>query len=171
MGHADIWQELDARLRAVEARLGDEPGPRPATPAASEQFWVLDGLRERLAGVEGGGIVFAGTVGTAAGPADWQYGLTTEALLDVDEWTADHAAARLSALGHPVRLRLLLAVLRGRTSPAALGELDGMGTTGQIYHHIRILTAAGWLRSGGRGQVHVPAEPMVPLLVAVSTAL
>ena len=57
-----------------------------------------------------------------------------------------------------MRLRLLLAVLRGTTSPAELAEVPGTGTSGQIYHHIRTLTAAGWLRSVGRGQVQVPAR-------------
>lgn len=173
---SEAWRDLDARLRAVEARLGTERagGDRPDGPpvrADAGTFWVLEGLRERLAGVEGGGVVLAGTVETALGSADWQYGLTTAALLDLDLDAADTVAARLSALGHPVRLRLLLAVLRGHASPAALADLDGMGTTGQVYHHVRTLTAAGWLRSGGRGQLHVPAERVVPLLVAVMTAL
>jgi hypothetical protein len=70
-----------------------------------------------------------------------------------------------------VRLRLLLAVLRGTTSPAELAEVPGTGTSGQIYHHIRALTAAGWLRSSGRGQVQVPAERVVPLLAALATTL
>jgi hypothetical protein len=165
--------ELDARLRAVEARLGMERAATDRPPAAqdTETFWALEGLRQRLAGVEGGGIVFAGAVETAAGNAEWQYGVPTEALLDPDDGTADAAASRLAGLGHPVRLRMLMAVLRGHTSPAALAELDGIGTTGQIYHHVRILTAAGWLRSSGRGRLHVPAERIVPLLVAMSTAL
>ena len=83
----------------------------------------------------------------------------------------DTAAGRLAALGHPVRLRLLLAVLRGATGPAELAEVPGIGTSGQIYHHIRTLTAAGWLRASGRGQVQVPAERVVPLLVALATTL
>ena len=65
----------------------------------------------------------------------------------------------------------LLAVLRGATGPAELAEEPGIGTSGQIYHHIRTLTAAGWLRASGRGQVQVPAERVVPLLVALATTL
>ena len=93
------------------------------------------------------------------------------ALLDTDEGDVESAAGRLAALGHPVRLRLLLAVLRGATGPAELAEEPGIGTSGQIYHHIRTLTAAGWLRASGRGQVQVPAERVVPLLVALATTL
>jgi hypothetical protein len=68
-------------------------------------------------------------------------------------------------------LRLLLAVLDGHSSPTDLAALDGMGTSGQVYHHLRTLTAAGWLRSAGRSRVEVPAERVVPLLVALATTV
>ncbi len=174
MDEVATLHDLDARLRAVEARLGmDRAGTAEpaAAPGDAETFWVLEGLRRRLRGVEDGGVVFAGAVRAAGGHATWQYGLTTETLLAVDHEDAEAAAGRLAALGHPVRLRILLAVLRGRTSPAELAELQGTGTTGQVYHHVRALTAAGWLRSGGRGHVQVPADRVVPLLVALATAL
>jgi len=163
---AGRWEELEARLRTVESRLGIGATDRPPLPDP-KTFWVLDGLRAQ--GDEG--VVFAGDVDTAAGPVAWQYGLPTEALTAPDEGSLDAASGRLAALGHPVRLRLLLAVLRGTTSPAELAEAPGSGTSGQIYHHIRTLTAAGWLRSSGRGQVQVPAERVVPLLVALATTL
>ena len=166
----DRWEELEERLRAVELRLGIGANKRPAVPDP-ETFWVLDGLRAR----GGEGVVFAGDVHTAAGPVAWQYGVPADALLDTDEGgvegDVEGAAGRLAALGHPVRLRLLLAVLRGATGPAELAEEPGIGTSGQIYHHIRTLTAAGWLRASGRGQVQVPAERVVPLLVALATTL
>ena len=161
---AERWEELEARLRAVELRLGIGATDRPPLPDP-EQFWVLDGLRVR----DHDGVVFAGDVHTAAGPVAWQYGVPTDALLDADD--VETAAGRLAALGHPVRLRLLLAVLRGATGPAELAEVPGIGTSGQIYHHIRTLTAAGWLRASGRGQVQVPAERVVPLLVALATTV
>jgi hypothetical protein len=160
------WQDLDARMRVVEARLGigvstvEERAPDPET------FWVLDGLRRRPGG---NGVVFAGEVTTAAGPVAWQYGLPAEALLDGED--VENCAGKLAALGHPVRLRLLLAVLRGTTSPTELAEMPGTGTSGQIYHHIRTLTTAGWLRSAGRGHVQVPAERVVPLLVALAATI
>ena len=125
-----MLRDLDARLRAVEARLGTDQGGTAepgAAPGDAESSWVLEGLRRRLRGVEDGGVLFAGAVRTAGGHATWQYGLTTEALLAVDREDAEAAAGRLAALGHPVRLRILLAVLLGRTSPAELTELQGTG--------------------------------------------
>ena len=157
---------MEARLRVVESRLGIGGTDRPPLPDPAT-FWVLDGLRTR--GEEG--VVFAGDVRTTAGPVAWQYGLPTDAVLAPDDGSLDTASSRLAALGHPVRLRLLLAVLSGTTSPAELADVPGTGTSGQIYHHIRTLAAAGWLRSVGRGQVQVPAERVVPLLAALATAL
>lgn len=168
------WRSLDERLRAVEARLGlgeDAEEGITSPDVDPDTFWVLTGLRERLRDVVGGGITYAGMVQTAEGSAEWQYGLPTESLLAIDDGAAETAAGRLAALGHPVRLRLLIAVLGGHASPSDLGGLDGMGTSGQVYHHIRILTAAGWLRSAGRSRVEVPVERIVPLLVALTTAL
>lgn len=156
----------------MESRLGVTDGAVETGDAPSGQtFWVLDALRQRLAGVEGGGVVLAGSVETPGGPAEWQYGMATEDLLDLDDVSAENVSTRLAALGHRTRIALLLAVLGGRASTAALAELDGMGTTGQVYHHIRILTTAGWLRSTARGRVEVPAERVVPLLIALTAAL
>ena len=64
----------------------------------------------------------------------------------------------LAALGHPVRLRLLNAVLAGTHETAALAETLGDGTTGQLHHHLRELTATGWLRAERRGRYDVPAD-------------
>ncbi len=91
----------------------------------------------------------------------------TAGLLE-DDWSA--AAESFAALGHPVRLRLLREILGGRRTAAELAELDEVGTTGQIYHHLRQLTGTGWLHTTGRGRYEVPPGRVVPLLVALATA-
>ena len=75
-----------------------------------------------------------------------------------------------AALGHTLRLRLLREILGGRRTATELAGLDEVGTSGQIYHHLRQLTAAGWLRQAGRGRYEIPAGRVVPLLVALATA-
>ncbi len=47
---------------------------------------------------------------------------------------------------------------------------DRTRTTGQIYHHLRLLTAAGWLHTTGRGRYEVPGTRVVPLLVVLTAA-
>nr|WP_237546142.1 winged helix-turn-helix domain-containing protein [Streptomyces sp. SID5606] len=157
--------DLERRLAALE-EAGERPAPRPG----EGDFWALEGLKEQLAelGAADGGVLFTGTVRLPTGEQyAWQHGTLTDGLMDAD-WA--ESAEVFAALGHPVRLRLLREILGGRRTAAELAELDGVGTTGQIYHHLRQLTGAGWLHAAGRGRHEVPPGRVVPLLVALSTA-
>ncbi|WP_114560824.1 ArsR/SmtB family transcription factor [Desertihabitans aurantiacus] len=165
------WQELAEQVQRLTERLD---ALETATPAGSGpvevDLWAIEGLRQRAGAEVADLVLMAGEVATDAGPVAWQWARPAAVLSDPDADAVDHVATRLAALGSPVRLRLVLAVLRGRTTVAELTELEEMGTSGQIYHHIRSLTAAGWLRSTGRGRVGVPPDRVVPLLVAVLAA-
>ncbi|MBA8794161.1 DNA-binding transcriptional ArsR family regulator [Friedmanniella endophytica] len=168
------YEELERRVAAVEQALGlaGPADPAPTEPTLDQgMFWILEGLRARLPEGSAGAVTFAGAVRTDDGPVEWQYGRATDDLLGLDDDSRELVTERLAALGHPVRLRLLLAVLRGHRTAAALAELDGMGTTGQVYHHVRALTAAGWLSAAGRGRLRVPPERVVPLLTVLAAAL
>lgn len=160
--------ELAERLTAVEQRLAalEAGAPAAAEPSmlSEEVFWVVDGIRRRVA-EEGGAVIFAGSVQVAEGPVEWQYGRTADDLLAAD-WSP--SAKDLAALGHPVRLALLQAVLSGTRTVGDLAERLEMGSTGQLYHHLNQLSARGWLVSGGRGSYSVPAERVVPLLVLIT---
>ena len=113
-------------------------------------------------------MLYTGTVTLPTGEQyAWQMTHTVEALL-ADDWSS--AGTTLAALGHPVRLRLLRRVLGGARSTAELADDGELGTTGQLYHHLRQLAATGWLRSTGRGRYEIPPERVVPLLVALATA-
>ncbi|MGA4840964.1 ArsR/SmtB family transcription factor [Streptomyces sp. G45] len=162
--------ELERRVAALEVAEGPE-GARPPSPEAVDgAFWALDGLKAQLAGLGAadGGVLFTGAVRLPTGQRyEWQYGQVTPDVLGED---LAAAAESFAALGHPVRLRLLREILGGRRTAAELAELDDLGTTGQIYHHLRQLTGAGWLQTGGRGRHEVPAGRVVPLLVALSAA-
>ncbi|MGW7574204.1 ArsR family transcriptional regulator [Streptomyces sp. NPDC054765] len=167
--------DLEQRLAGLERRLAalERAADRPATAPErdpDDQLWALNGLKAQLAelGADNGGVLFAGAVRTPAGQRyEWQYGLPTDTVLEGDR---AEAAASFAALGRPVRLRLLREILGGRCTAAELTELDGMGTTGQIYHHLRQLTAAGWLHTAARGGYEVPAHRVVPLLVMLTAA-
>jgi DNA-binding transcriptional ArsR family regulator len=172
---------VERRLAALEETVGVDAPPRaggdptgrseslPDLPA--DTFWALQGLRERVG--EDGGVLVTGTVTLPTGEvAEWQQGATTSSLLDTedDEAAWDRVAEATAALGHPARLRLLRAVLSGTRTAADLGALEGLGTSGQVYHHLRTLVAAGWLRSTGRGRYEVPAARVVPLLSVLAVA-
>jgi hypothetical protein len=158
--------DLTRRMNDLERRLAALETSEPATrDRAPDRFWVLDGLRPQLDG--SGAVVYGGVVTTPAGPVEWQYGHTADDLLDEGPDELQATASRLAALGHPARLAILVAVLRGRDRVSELADVLELGTSGQVYHHVKALTAAGWLRPATRGRVAVPPERVVPLLVAL----
>jgi hypothetical protein len=171
----DDQDVLTERVADLEARVGvlergqatAPPGPDLAPVPLRERLWVLEGLKARLP-ADGGAVLFAGLVPRPGGQlVEWQWGQATKALLAAD-WS--DLAAPLAALGHPVRLLLLREVLSGVHSAADLAGREGLGTSGQLYHHLRQLVSAGWLRPTARGRYAVPPDRVVPLLVVLSAA-
>lgn len=176
--------ELERRLAAVESERRTAVRPEPA----EGDFRALEGWKDQLAelGADEGGVLFTGAVTLPTGEQyEWQQAAVTGALLGggseggpddagvgAAEGSADgrRTAESLAALGSPVRLRLLREILAGRRTAAELTALDGVGTSGQVYHHLRQLTAAGWLHPAGRGRHEVPGARVVPLLVLLSAA-
>ncbi|KOX18955.1 MULTISPECIES: ArsR/SmtB family transcription factor [unclassified Streptomyces] len=163
------FTELERRIAALE---GVEPPVAERPEPAGGGLWALEGFKAELAGAgpraADGGVLFTGSVRLPTEERyEWQFGALTERLLDED-WA--ETADSFAALGHPVRLRLLREILGGRRTAAELAELPETGTTGQVYHHLRQLTGAGWLHMAGRGRYEVPAARVVPLLVALTAA-
>jgi hypothetical protein len=144
---------------------GEGAGGDPAASGGSP-FWALEGLKQRAD--ESGAVLFTGAVRLPTGEFyEWQEGHPARELL-ADDW-ARHAGA-LAALAHPVRLLLLREVLNGARTTAELSGHEQLGTTGQLYHHLRQLVSAGWLRTSARGHYAVPGERVLPLLVVLAAA-
>ncbi|MQA81576.1 MAG: helix-turn-helix domain-containing protein [Streptosporangiales bacterium] len=156
------------RLGAIERRLDLLEGRRaaPAEVSADDQFWALNTLKGLVE--EPGALLFTGTVTPAEGEHfDWQEGKLLDQLLAQD-WS--ELAASLAALAHPVRLSLVQDVLTGKRTASELSADERFGTSGQLYHHLRQLVSAGWLKSTGRGHYSVPPQRVVPLLVILMGA-
>lgn len=167
---AEADDELQQRMVELEervARLEERATPDPeAAPGQESRFWALNRLKDHLD--ERGGVLFTGVTPLPTGETyEWQEGVPAAELLDHD-WSEISEA--LEALGHPVRLLLLQRVLHGVTTTADLKNDPALGTTGQLYHHLRRLVAAGWLRTEGRGHYRVPPERVVPLFTALLAA-
>ncbi|MFT4228666.1 MAG: winged helix-turn-helix domain-containing protein, partial [Microbacterium sp.] len=156
----------DAAAPAAAAPAAAAPAAAAEATAADRVLWALEGLRARAP--EGGAVLYTGTVDLpTGGTVQWQYGLATAAVFAQD-WS--ERAGALTALGHAVRLQMLHAVLNGTTTASELVETLGLGTSGQLYHHLKELTAAGWLVSSKRGAYEVPAARIVPLLAILVAA-
>lgn len=159
------FRQLESRLAAIEKALRDS-APARRKQSVAQRFWVLEGLRQSAP--KGGAVTFAGTVDAPDGRhLEWQWGQAAAASAALD-WT--EPVARIAALAHPVRLQLLQAIYRGTRRKVALEQLPGLGTTGQLYHHLRELDRAGWIHSPRRGEYEVPADRVVPLLVLLAAA-
>ncbi|MFC7625600.1 helix-turn-helix domain-containing protein [Microlunatus sp. GCM10028923] len=162
---SEEYAELTARIERLERRLEPDSAPVPPESGAGDRFWLLEELRRRTGG---SALTYAGLLQLPYGPVAWQMGHDPTEVLERD-WV--DLAPRIAALGHPVRLRILQLVLRRTATTAAeLARTEGLGTTGQVYHHLRQLIAAGWLRSGARGVHEVPVERVVPLLIILAAA-
>ncbi|BAL89561.1 hypothetical protein AMIS_43410 [Actinoplanes missouriensis 431] len=150
----------DDRLAALEARVARlEKKSSPDT----DTFWALDGLSARAE--DPGAVLITGQVTLPDDrAARWQESAGAEELLDAD-WSPQVTA--LAALAHPARIRLLQQVLRGASTANDLIRIEGMGTSGQVYHHLRQLVAAGWLRTVGGGRYEVPVARVIPLLTTI----
>lgn len=79
------------------------------------------------------------------------------------------AAKVIAALGHKQRLDLMLEVWDEPLTGAELVERLNMGTTGQLYHHLKALSGADLLTQEERGgRYTIPVHRRFPILLLLS---
>lgn len=173
---AERLAAIEARLAALESQHATIPVSTSAINAAAkltaadDRFWALNELnRQHLAKPDDrGAVLYAGTVALPSGAQYvWQRQASTREILESD-WHA--TTESFAALAHPVRLSILKHALGQDRSTQDFLALPDMGTTGQLFHHIKALQDAGWLRSLQRGTYGVPGERVVPLLAMLTAA-
>lgn len=173
---------LEQRLAEVERRLGPAgaatgsavPEPPEHRPILDpERFWALAQLQRRGGpefddGQVSGSVMFAGVTSTpGAGEVVWQLELPLPRLM-ADDWEA--ASGVLAALSNPTRAQIVRRLLLGEGTVQELQAMPGLGTSGQLYHHLRDLQAAGLVVQLRRGSYAVPADKVVPCLVILGAA-
>lgn len=89
---------------------------------------------------------------------------------DVEDVESEALAAVLFSLGHPVRMAMCREALVGPVSVTGLIEDLSLGTSGQVYHHLRILQDEGWLRPVGHGVYELRTSRMEHLRTLISLA-
>lgn len=165
---------LDERVERLETQVAALRAGRATQPAAAPDdggdFWAVEGLAARTGRPQSNGaVMIVGDVALPGGDeASWQYGLTTDELVERD-W--EQLAPVVAALGHPVRLAILRCLLDGVRSVREIAVAVDVGSTGQVYHHLRALQAAGWVHTRSGGEHAVPAERLVPLLAVLLGAI
>jgi DNA-binding transcriptional ArsR family regulator len=159
---------IEAQAQRVDASNSGDERHASSGVLSSKKFWLIDKvLRDSEAkNNEHGGVAFGGQVLLPTGETyAWQVENNTNDLLATD-WSVANAA--LTALAHPIRLQVLKALFEGKRDTQSLATLPEMGTTGQLYHHLKELEAAGWIRQPRRGEYIVLAERVVPLLAILA---
>lgn len=144
---------LAERVAALEARVAALETP-PRALADPDQ-------------ADAGIVRYSGDV-HLRGDVEWSIVLDAKTALDLDD---EPRVAVLSALGHPVRLRLVHALLTGGPSgTTALQEAAGLASSGQLYHHLRALTHCRLVEQDGRGSYRIAPQRVVPTLVLLTAA-
>lgn len=157
---------LERRVASLEQRNA-VPSSEPTT------FWVAERLKERHGtpfekGEVSGSLVYAGVLKTpGSGSLLWQ---VEEPVPEVLATGWSPAAPVLAALAHPVRLEILRRLLQGAHNTQALQEIPELGTTGQLYHHLRQLQAAGFVVQNRRNDYALASEKVVSFLIIVIAA-
>ena len=169
-GLAARVNDLERRVAVLEGHRGER---LPLPIVDSEKFWALARLAERTGpefdkdGVAGS-LLYAGRATTpGGGDLIWQAEHPLPGVL-AEGW--EQAAAVLAALGNPVRLEIVRRLLLGGETVQELQEIPGLGTTGQLYHHLRDLQAANLVTQRRRGRYGVAADKVVPALIIIAAA-
>lgn len=78
-----------------------------------------------------------------------------------------NAAAMMAAVGHPVRLHMVIVLAQNPASASELVDQLALGTTGTAYHHLNVLMTQGLVAQPQRGvfQLTADATPRVRQLL------
>ena len=144
--------DLEQRVSALEAggALEGSAAPKRSDPDDSVGY-----------------IAYQGSLTTPKGPIDWtiQYDAAATTRLP-----AESVTEVLAALGSPVRLALVRTLLAGPAGTKELETAAGLSSPGQLYHHLRALTAAHVVETYGRGTYRIATQRVIPVHVLLLAA-
>ena len=163
--------ELKVQMTELHALVKQLTLTNPAPAAHSQVDRVaVHPVRTEAAqeSIDQGGVYFSGQYRGAFSQYRWEpQERRISQLLDLD---GDKAAKVLSVLGHRQRLDILRAVMHQPLTGAELVERLNMGTTGQLYHHIKALLGADLLVQEERGGTYsLPERRALPLLLLLAS--
>ncbi|MGU3432346.1 ArsR/SmtB family transcription factor [Actinomycetes bacterium M1A6_2h] len=129
----------------------------------------LAALEERVSALEGksdlapstGGLIRYEGESNLHGRVTWEIQYTPDAILRLP---LQNSVDVLAALGHPVRQGIVRHLLNGPADAADLQAAVGLSSPGQLYHHLKSLTAARVVEQQGRGDYRISGPHVVPIL-------
>ncbi|TYS41898.1 ArsR family transcriptional regulator [Bacillus infantis] len=114
-------------------------------------------------------ISYSGTITTDEGRRKWKPASKT--LGEVLAPDSGGLANILSSLGHKQRIEIIKSLLQEPKNAAELVRELEMGTTGQLYHHMKPLLHAGIIEQKERGGSYsITADKILPILLQLAAA-
>jgi len=168
---SDLVGQLERRIAALERAVAEpsaekQPSVRPAPAEASGGPDSNQHDAAERQAPPAGQVSYSGTV-TLHGRVVWDIALGAQYVLELPN---TKSSGVLAGLGHPSRAALTRRLLSGPATTAELQQVVGGSSTGQLYHHLRTLTACGLAEQDGRGQYRVPPTAVVPALLLLLAA-
>ena len=141
-------EDVEQRLARLEASSINRMVP-PLIDRISErlnQRIIDEGLDPEVSPV--GEVEPYVIIRSAGGTWGWsEDNITFERLLAADP---EAIAKGIGGLAHPVRIALAKALIDGPKESAALLEIAGLNTTGQLYHHLQAMADVGLVERRSR---------------------
>ncbi len=158
---ARIVADLAARVERLEnpARIAEPPDTR-----------LAQGLIDSIGG-DGAGpaiVVYAGAGPWGGGIVAWEMRRPWD---EVRGTTDENAARVLTALANGTRLKIVSELLGGELATGELVERLALPSSGQLFHHLKELLAAGIVHQPVRGTYAIRREHAVPLLAVLAATL
>ena len=168
-------EELTQRVAVLETAVPPPSAPSPTADVAPGQidFRLMERLQNRKGEMYeqdglGGALVYAGDFRSGQGNGAWHVERPIPFLAN---YSAETLATLLSALSHPQRLSIIQLLLRGPHDRQQVQEALGIGSAGQLYHHLNSLLEAGVVVQERRGVYGLARKGIIPLLVIMAAAV
>jgi DNA-binding transcriptional ArsR family regulator len=163
---ADIIGDLTARVAALERAL-----PRSQRSGVGD----LDIIKSMIGDLDvtddsaaSGTVSYVGAGTSPGGTVAWQMERPWSELVSADPTSI---ARLLGALGNGQRLRVVQLLVDGPMSTANLTSRLDEPSSGQLFHHLKELLAAGLIYQPQRGTYAILHQHIVPLLTVISCSL
>jgi hypothetical protein len=160
--------DLQMRLTVIERKSprpvpGLPPLPTlPALPSSSVDHEPLQ-EREMLQGV----LSCEGSVQFAEQDVHWRQRLALQSIFAA---SPELLAQLFAALSSPHRVIILRTLCEGPRTSQQLQELLGMGSAGQLYHHLKELLTTGLILQRGRSAYTIEPTKVIPVCIALMMA-
>ncbi len=161
---------LRARLTTLEKLVSFhmQEGVAEATPLV--RATVLPADREShtpRTGAIDGTLSYAGSIQIGEHPYRFRQTLT---VLSIFEAAPELLAPIFAALSSPHRIIILRTLCERVCTAQQLQEVLGMGSSGQLYHHLKELLAAGLITQRERSAYTIDPAKVIPVCVALMVA-